>query len=132
MAVREGGLRLFEFGVDLHPMAHGQHSFVIQFQFRGQFSCGLAFANASHEQHDLSGRPLTALKDRASVQIVNRSTMVATIDNQFAGLSMPERSGLFYASLTLGTLESLWMKMLENPRSTIFMVEKFCDWKFHA
>jgi hypothetical protein len=49
MAVGEGGHRLFEFSVGLHPMAHGQHGFVIQFQLGGEFSAGLAFANASHQ-----------------------------------------------------------------------------------
>jgi hypothetical protein len=49
MTIGEGGSWLFEFCVGLHPMAHGQHRFVIQFQFGGQFPCGLAFANASHQ-----------------------------------------------------------------------------------
>ena len=80
----------------------------------------------------MSGCPLATLKDGASIQIVYRSAMVATMDNQFADSSMAERSRLFYASLTLGTLEPLGMKIPENPLSAIFMVEQFCDWKFHA
>ena len=123
---------LFEFGVGLYSMTHGQHSFVIQFQFGGEFSGGLAFANASHQQDNLPGRPLTALKDCSGIQVVNRSAMFTTLNFQFAGLSAPKLSGLFYASLALGTLQSLWMKMLEYPLSAIFMVKQFCDWKFHA
>jgi hypothetical protein len=47
MAVGEGCGRLFEFGIGVYSMAHGQHGFVIQFQFGGEFSGALAFANAS-------------------------------------------------------------------------------------
>ena len=97
MAVGEDGSRLFEFGVGLHPMAHGQHGFVIQFQFGGQFSCGLAFANASHQQDDLSGRPLAALKDCTRIEVVNCSAPFTTMDLQFAGLGVSELSCLFYA-----------------------------------
>ena len=85
-------MRLFEFGVGLHSMAHGQHSFVIQFQFGGEFSAGLAFANASHQQDDLPWRPLTALKDCAGVQVVNRSAMLTTLNFQLAGLSASKLS----------------------------------------
>lgn len=92
MNIRERACRLFEFGVGLHSMAHGQHSFVIQFQFRGEFSAGLTFANASHQQDDLHGRPLTALKNGSCVQVVNRSAMFTTIYFQVAGLSAPKLS----------------------------------------
>ena len=80
----------------------------------------------------MSGRPLAALKNGASIQVVNRSAMVAPTDNQFADLSMSEPACLFHASLTCGALETLWMKMLSDPLRAGFMVEKFGDWKFHA
>ena len=83
---------LFEFGVGLHSMAHGQHSFVIQFQLGGQFAGGLAFANAAQQQDDLHGRPLTALKDCSCVQVVNRSAMFTPMYFQLAGLSAPKLS----------------------------------------
>ena len=67
MAVGESGIRLFEFGLGLHSMAHGQDSLVIQFQLRRQFSRRLTLANTSQEQNNLLGRPLTALKDCARV-----------------------------------------------------------------
>jgi hypothetical protein len=46
---------------------------------------------------------------------------------QFAGLGVPELSGLIYTSLALGTLESFWMKTRQDPLSAIFMVKQFCD-----
>lgn len=92
MTVGEGGSRLFEFGVGLHSMAHGQHRFVIQLQFGCQFACGLAFANAAQQQHHLPGRPLATLKDCPSVQVVNRSARLTPINFQCAGLGVPELS----------------------------------------
>jgi hypothetical protein len=57
--------------------------------------------------------------------------MFTTMNFQFAGLCAPKLSCLLYASFAFGTLESLWMKMLEYPLSAIFFVQEFCDWKFH-
>lgn len=132
MTVGESGIRLFKFCVGLHAMAHGQYGFVIQFQFGSQFSRRLALANAAHQEHDLPGRPLTALKDCARVQVVNRSTMFTTLNVQCAGLCSPKLSGLFYVSFALGTVQSLWMKVLKYPLGAFFFIEQFCDWKFHA
>jgi hypothetical protein len=73
-------------------MAHGQHGFVIQFQFGCQLSGGLAFANASHQQDHLRGHPLAALKHCACVQVVNRSTIFTTVDFQLAGSGTPKLS----------------------------------------
>ena len=85
MAVGECASRLFEFCVGLHSMAHGQHRFVVQLQFGGQFSRGLAFTNASHQQDNLHRRPLATLKNRTRVQVVNRSAIFTTLNFQFAG-----------------------------------------------
>jgi len=60
-------------------MAHGQHRLVVQFQLGGEFSGGFAFANASHQQDNLHGRPLTALKDGSCIQVVNRSALFTTM-----------------------------------------------------
>ena len=92
MTIGEGRIRLFEFGVGLHSMTHGQHRFVIQFPLGGKFSGGLAFANAAHQQDDLHWRPLTALKDCFGVQVINRSAMFTPIHFQLAGLSAPKLS----------------------------------------
>jgi hypothetical protein len=75
MAVGESGIRLFQFGVSLHSMAHGQHGLVVQIQLGCQFFRRLTLANAPHEENDLLGCPLTALKDCACVQVVNRSAL---------------------------------------------------------
>ena len=85
-------MRLFEFRIGLHSVAHGQHGFVIQFQLGGEFSGGLAFANASHQQDDLHWCPLTALKDCSCVQVINRSAMFTPMHFQLAGLSTPKLS----------------------------------------
>ena len=92
MAVGEGRIRLFEFGVSLYSMTHGQHGLIIQFQLCRQFSRGFAFTYASHEENDLAGRPLTALKDCARVQIVNRSTRSTPLNVQIARLCSPKLS----------------------------------------
>jgi hypothetical protein len=131
MAVGKRTIRLFEFSVGLHAMAHGQDGLIIQIQLACQFSRRLALANASHEENDLLGRPLTALKDCARVQVVNRSAMFTTLNVQGTDLGSPKLSGLFYALFTFGTFQSLWMKMLKYPRGAIFFIEQFCDWKFH-
>jgi len=132
MAVRQGSIRLFEFGVGLHSMAHGQHGLVIQIQLGCQFSGRLTLANAPHEENDLLGRPLTALKDCARVQVVNRSAMFTTLNVQGAGLGSPKLSRLFYASLALGAFQPFGMKMLQDPLRAIFFIKQFCDRKFHA
>ena len=49
MAIGKGCGGLFAFGLGLHLVAQGQHGFVIQFKFRGQFPGGLAFANTAQE-----------------------------------------------------------------------------------
>jgi len=92
MAVGESGIRLFEFSVGLHPMAHGQHGFVIQIQLGCQFSRRFTLAYASHEQHHLLGRPLTALKDGPRVQVVDRSTIFTPLNVQSAGSRAPKPS----------------------------------------
>jgi len=132
MAVGEYGSRLFQFGIALHSMTHGQHGFVIQFQLCDQFSCRFAFANTSPQQDNLLRSPLATLKKRSGVQVVVCSAMFTSMNFQLAGLGMPELSSLFYASLALRALEPFWMKMLEEPRSSIFIVSQFLDWNFHA
>jgi hypothetical protein len=95
----------------------GQHGFVVQIQLGYQFSRRLTLANASHDSHeenDLLGRPLTALKDSARVQVVNRSAMFTTLNVQGAGLCSPKLSRLFYVSFALGAFQPLWMKMLKG------------------
>jgi hypothetical protein len=122
MAVGECGRRLFEFGIGLHSMTQGQHRFIIQFQLSSKFSGSLAFTDATHQQDDLHGRLLTALKYCASVEIVNRPALLATMNFQFAGLGLSKLSCLFQTFLTLGTFESLWMKMLAYPLHAVFIV----------
>ena len=92
MAVRESRIRLCKFGVGLHSMAHGQHRLVVQIQLGCQFSGRLALAHASHEKHDLLGRPLAALKEGARVQVVNRSALFTTLNVQSATLGSPKLS----------------------------------------
>ena len=103
-------------------MTHGQDRFVIQIQLCGQFSRRLTFANASQQQDNLHGRPLAPLKHGARVQVVDRSTRFTTMNFQFAGLGLPKLSRLFQAFLTLGTVESFWMKMLEYPLNAVFII----------
>lgn len=123
MAVGECGAWLFEFGVGLHAVTHGQHGFVIQFQLGSQLPCGLTFTNTSHQQDHLPGRPLAALKDSPSVQIVNRPAAFTTMYFQLTGSGTPKLSRLLDASLAFRTFESSWMKMLEEPLSATFMIK---------
>ena len=123
MAVGESAIRLFEFGVGLYSMTHGQHGLIIQFQLCRKFSRGFAFAYASHEENDLARPPLTALKDCASVQIVNCAAMLTAMYFEFAGLGAPKPSGLLQTCLALGTFQSRWMEMFENPLCAIFWVK---------
>ena len=51
---------------------------------------------------------------------------------QFTGLGVSKLSRLFDAFLAFRTLETFGMKMFEYPLNAIFIVEQFCDWKFHA
>ena len=132
MTVRESGVGLLQFCVGLHLMAHVQYGFVAQMQFGGQCLGRFTFADPSHQQYNLHGRPLTALKDRTSVQVVNPITLLTTIDFQLASSRAPELSRMIYSLLAFGTLKTLWMKVPEDPFSAAFVLKKFCDWKFHA
>lgn len=106
MAVGEWRVRLFSLGVGLHLVAHVQHGLVIQFQLGCQFPCGLAFADASHKHHDLPGCPAASFKYRASVQIVDRVTPTATIDNQFTIVSVSKLAGLAHWPAAVWTLQA--------------------------
>jgi len=57
--------------------------------------------------------------------------MFTAMNFQLAGLSTPKLPRVFYTSLTPGTFQSLGMKMLQGPLSTIFLIKQSFDWKFH-
>ena len=73
--------------------------------------------------YDLPGCPLAVLKDRSCVEVVNRPTIFTPIHFQFACASVPKLAGLPQAFLALRALETFWMKIVEYPLNTIFIVK---------
>jgi len=116
-------LGLLALGIGLHLPAHRVDRGPTDPDLPGYFGCGLAFGHPPHQQHCLRRPKGPPFKNGPAVEIVNALALVAAVHRQAAALGLPKFSGLLDPSSAMGTLQPRWVKVLEQPLATEFIIK---------
>jgi hypothetical protein len=100
--------------------------------FSANLGTGLTFDDPTQQQHCLRRSKVPPFKDCPAVQIVDTLALVAAVDHQLAGLSLPKLAGLVQPCLTVGAFQPIRVKVFEQPLAAQFIIYQFYDWKVHT
>lgn len=110
------GIRL-DFSADL------EHCLTADPNFAANFSAGVAFDHPAQQQHRLGWTKISPFKDRPAIKIVNPLARGTAVDRQLARFGLSKLAGLVQALTAMGTLQSLRMKVFEQPLAAEFIIK---------
>ena len=100
-----------------------KHRLAADPNFAGNFGAGVAFDDPSQQQHRLSWTKISPFKDRPAIKIINPLARGTAVDRQLAGFGLAKLAALVQALPAMGTLQSLRMKVFEQPLAAEFIVQ---------
>ena len=109
--------------IGLNFPADLQHCLAANPNFAGYFGARIAFDHPPQQQHRLGRAKISAFKDRPAIKIVNPLARATTVDCQLAGFGLSKLAALVQALTAMGTLQSLRMKVFEQPLAAEFIVK---------
>ena len=111
------------FRMGLNFSADLEHGLAANSNFAGNFGAGVAFDHPSQQQHRLGRTKISPFKDRLAIKIVNPLARATAVDRQLAGFGLSKLAGLVQALPAMGTLQSLRMKVFEQPLAAEFIIQ---------
>jgi len=99
------------------------HGLAIQFDLARYCCTRFSFAHSTQEKDRLRGTQVRACEHGAAVECVDPSAFSTTIDGEFASLQFAKDARVLYASLAMRTLQTMRVKILEQPDGAHIVIE---------